>query len=79
MGAWAMVCGVSLIWVLDLGHQSLVEEPSCGPGSFQRGTGNNTRCCNRCAPGKARRGAGARMCTSALPSSHTGRVGRKTL
>nr|XP_048273475.1 tumor necrosis factor receptor superfamily member 18 isoform X3 [Myodes glareolus] len=44
---------VELIWSPILrGHQSLAEELGCGPGSFQRGTGNNTRCCNRCAPDK---------------------------
>uniref|UniRef100_UPI00402BDA05 tumor necrosis factor receptor superfamily member 18 isoform X3 n=1 Tax=Arvicanthis niloticus TaxID=61156 RepID=UPI00402BDA05 len=52
MGAWAMLYGVSLICVLDLGQQSVVEEPSCGPGRVQNGTGTNTRCCSLCAPGK---------------------------
>ncbi|XP_076789599.1 tumor necrosis factor receptor superfamily member 18 isoform X2 [Arvicanthis niloticus] len=51
MGAWAMLYGVSLICVLDLGQQSVVEEPSCGPGRVQNGTGTNTRCCSLCAPG----------------------------
>uniref|UniRef100_A0A8C2N3W1 Tumor necrosis factor receptor superfamily, member 18 n=1 Tax=Cricetulus griseus TaxID=10029 RepID=A0A8C2N3W1_CRIGR len=50
MGAWAMLCGVSLVCLLDLGQQSLVEESSCGPSSFQRGTGTNTRCCRLCTP-----------------------------
>ncbi|XP_029332329.1 tumor necrosis factor receptor superfamily member 18 isoform X2 [Mus caroli] len=51
MGAWAMLYGVSLICVLDLGQPSVVEEPSCGPGRVQNGTGNNTRCCSLYAPG----------------------------
>lgn len=70
MGAWAMLCGVSLVCLLDLGQQSLVEESSCGPSSFQRGTGTNTRCCRLCTPGKTRRGVGASKC-----STHTSRVG----
>lgn len=66
MGAWAMLYGVSLICVLDLGQQSVAEEPSCGPGRVQNGTGTNTRCCSLCAPGKARR-VGVRIYSSTLP------------
>lgn len=67
MGAWAMLYGVSLICVLDLGQQSIVEEPSCGPGRVQNGTGTNTRCCSLSAPGKARRKVGVRMYSSTFP------------
>ncbi|XP_051029910.1 tumor necrosis factor receptor superfamily member 18 isoform X3 [Phodopus roborovskii] len=56
MRVWAMLCGVSLVCMLDLGQQSLAEEPSCGPRSFQRGTGTNARCCNLCAPGNIKFG-----------------------
>ncbi|XP_032748828.1 tumor necrosis factor receptor superfamily member 18 [Rattus rattus] len=52
MGAWAMLYGVSLICVLDLGQQSIAEEPSCGPGRVRNGTGTNTRCCSLCGPDK---------------------------
>ncbi|XP_060234862.1 tumor necrosis factor receptor superfamily member 18 isoform X2 [Meriones unguiculatus] len=52
MGAWAVLCGVSLICVLDLGQECVVE-PSCGRDSCQHGTGTNKRCCTSipCAPG----------------------------
>lgn len=76
MGAWAMLYGVSLICVLDLGQQSVVEEPSCGPGRVQNGTGTNTRCCSLCAPGKARRRVGVRVSTP--PCTHTRRLGTGT-
>lgn len=72
MGAWAMLYGVSLICVLDLGQQSIAEEPSCGPGRVRNGTGTNTRCCSLCGPGKARR-VGVRIYSSALPCTHTRR------
>lgn len=75
MGAWAMLYGISLICVLDLGQQSVVEEPSCGPGRVQNGTGTNTRCCSLYAPGKARRRVGVRMNSSTLPCTHTRRLG----
>ncbi|CAO2590331.1 Tumor necrosis factor receptor superfamily member 18 [Lemmus lemmus] len=68
MRTWAVLCGVSLICVLDLGCQSLVEEPRCGPGSFQRGTGNNTQCCNRCAPDKKTCPEGDCICV--MPEYH---------
>lgn len=61
MGAWAMLYGVSMLCVLDLGQPSVVEEPGCGPGKVQNGSGNNTRCCSLYAPGKARRRVGLRL------------------
>ncbi|XP_051027222.1 tumor necrosis factor receptor superfamily member 18 [Acomys russatus] len=68
MGAWAVLCGVSLICVLDLGQQSVDEEPSCGPDSFQHGTGTNTRCCSLCAPGEEACPKGD--CVCAKPEYH---------
>lgn len=68
MGAWAMLYGVSLICVLDLSQQSVVEEPSCGPDRVQNGTGTNTRCCSLCAPGKAGRRMGSGCTAAPLPA-----------
>ncbi|XP_051029909.1 tumor necrosis factor receptor superfamily member 18 isoform X2 [Phodopus roborovskii] len=68
MRVWAMLCGVSLVCMLDLGQQSLAEEPSCGPRSFQRGTGTNARCCNLCAPDKEACPEGDCICV--MPEYH---------
>ncbi|XP_021016989.1 tumor necrosis factor receptor superfamily member 18 isoform X3 [Mus caroli] len=70
MGAWAMLYGVSLICVLDLGQPSVVEEPSCGPGRVQNGTGNNTRCCSLYAPGKE--DCPKERCICVTPEYHCG-------
>lgn len=70
MGAWAMLYGVSMLCVLDLGQPSVVEEPGCGPGKVQNGSGNNTRCCSLYAPGKE--DCPKERCICVTPEYHCG-------